>query len=97
MCSAISLSLVDTAIHFSYREVKYILHMPLRYISNKKTGKKYAVNGCLRDPLKHELHHQNSPRSYSEHSQYNKQSLPSAVDLRRRMTPVEDQTETNSW
>lgn len=65
----------------------------IRYAYNRVTNEKYAVNGCIPSNDAPTFGAMDSNELFGS----NLQSLPQAVDLRRYMTAVENQSQTNSW
>jgi len=70
--------------------------MPVRrYLSNKTEKRKCRLNGVkpsTRKPQKAQLR-----QHFSNHILFSDPQLPSKVDLRFAMTPVEDQSSIGSW
>ena len=61
------------------------------YLVNPKTGSRFALGGFKPGPRS------STAPKYGSSRKYGSQQLPSSVDLRPGMTPVEDQKLTNSW
>jgi hypothetical protein len=56
-----------------------------------KTGRVYRIGGCIPSGKPSSL-----PK-FSASAKYMDKDLPPSVDLRQFMTPVENQTDSNSW
>jgi hypothetical protein len=61
------------------------------YLVNPETGSRHRLGGFI--PNKKPSDQPKFARS----RKYSNQDLPSSVDLRKHMTPVEDQGQSGSW
>ena len=65
------------------------------YLKNRNTNRKCRLNGIVasqRKPEKAKLQ-----KNFRDYMQFSYSQLPSKVDLRFDMTPVEDQANIASW
>lgn len=62
------------------------------YLINERTGSRFRIDGCRPAP-ESDLPKFGSARFSSG----NQRKLPPSVDLRKFLTPVEDQGKLNSW
>jgi hypothetical protein len=70
--------------------------MPIRrYLSNRTTQRKCRLNGIV--PSKRMPHKAKLWQNFSNHMIYSDYQLPPKVDLRFQMTPVENQSNIDSW
>jgi hypothetical protein len=70
--------------------------MPKRtYLIDRHTKAKYRIDGLL--PSDSTSEEACCGQNFSDHIVLGSAQLPPKVDLRSKMTPVEDQSGTNSW
>ena len=65
------------------------------FMVNKKTTKKYSINGLKKS--EHKPKEKSLRKKFKEHMEYKIGTLPPKVDLRPWMTTVEDQSSMGSW
>ena len=65
------------------------------YLVDKIDARRFRLNGIL--PSSHRPFKQQLAQLFRDHLVYNANQLPHKVDLRRTMTPVEDQSKIGSW
>lgn len=68
--------------------------MAPKYILNRRTNERYYIDGFT--PLTEEEYNQLMER-FRVNYIHQKEVLPRKVDLRGKMTPIEQQQRTNSW
>jgi len=62
---------------------------------NRTTMKSYCINGLKES--KGKSTHKSLRKKFTRHIAYRLDELPPKVDMRPWMTPVEDQSDLNSW
>ena len=65
------------------------------FLINHKTMKRYCVRGLKSSTEKST--HKSLRKKFTRHTIYRPDELPPKIDLRSWMTPVEDQSDINSW
>ena len=65
------------------------------FLVNHKIGKRRCVGGRLISDRRSD--HKSLRKDFKRHIVYRPDELPPKVDLRRWMTPVEDQSSINAW
>jgi hypothetical protein len=64
---------------------------PINFLSNPETGSRRLLGGFIPNQKPSD-----QPK-FAASRKYSNQDLPPSVDLRKLMTPVEDQGESYSW
>ncbi len=65
------------------------------FLINRKTMERHCIGGFKKST--HKSTHKSLRQKFKKHIIYRPDDLPPKVDLRPWMTPVEDQSDLNSW